>query len=103
MNPRATTVTNSYVVTWELSGYTTNFADEDSVNDKLLDAEDDIVTTAVFLYNVNADFGDEFTTFVTVGWDENEKVFDVQEMRSYEGALPFADVKVVVRANTLRL
>lgn len=64
-----TSVTYTYEVDWS-----TNQGHDPEVIDQLLDLEDDIVTNAIFVYNVDASFGDEYANTFVVYYYDMDKV-----------------------------
>jgi hypothetical protein len=94
---KTTTVVTSYVVNIKTLG-----TEDPEVVDILLDLEDDIVTNGVFVYNMDANFGDETTVMFMIS--KTDAGFNIETAKDFsdEGQL-ITEVDVTVRAATHRL
>jgi hypothetical protein len=95
-------VVTSYVVNIKTLG-----TEDPEVVDILLDLEDDIVTNGVFVYNMDANFGDETTVMFVISRVEHIKgqvEYNIETAKDFsnEGTL-ITEVDVTVRAATHRL
>jgi hypothetical protein len=84
---KSTVVTYTYQVEWN-----TMSTEDPEVIDQLLDLEDDIVSSAVFVYNVDANFGDEYTNAFVIHkyLDSDEWVIETEK-----DFVPTSDTKVL--------
>ena len=107
---RTTSVTNTYVVDIDVVYSSTSHFEHDAEDQTVLEYEDDIVSNAVFIYNMDASFGDEFRVELVVVDNDLEEIEIVtaREFASHPEQPPsgydvLARVKVTIRAATLRL
>jgi len=107
----ATIVTNTYHCEWHY--VTDNHYDSlcrrgryEWLSDHIVDAEDDIITTAIYVYITEYDFlgGDDQQIRLSVFWDEQEKVYTVVTADQATGDMGqyLCDVIVEVRSATMR-